>query len=243
MLISGGSRGIGFALVQAMVSNGAQVTTWSRQNSPDSLRDLTSSGRLTHEVCDVRDEAQVQRGVQHAIERNGPLTGCIASAGVRGDVVKLTDPRFCASNSCWETNFMGTLYTLQAVARVIIERRIEAGRLVAIGSLSAKIGASGWVSYSSSKSALTGLVRSLAQEMAPYGTTVNLIVPGLIETEMNRDLLNDRLLSQAITRVRIPMRRWGKPSDLVGICVYLMSDLSSYHTGDTVTIDGGYSVA
>jgi NAD(P)-dependent dehydrogenase (short-subunit alcohol dehydrogenase family) len=243
VLITGGSRGIGLALTQAMLSSGAHVTSCSRQATPDTLQGLLGTGRLLHLECDVRKAVEVERAVEWAITRQGPLTGCIACAGVRGEPMPVVSPEFLDAEDCWQTNFMGTLYTLRAVARSMIDQKVASGRLVAVGSLLARTGAVGFSSYSSSKSALLGLVRSLAHELATYGTTVNMLNPGLIETEMNNDILAKRALSQAITRVRIPLRRWGAPPDLAGVCTYLMSEASAYHTGDVLTIDGGYQIS
>jgi 2-deoxy-D-gluconate 3-dehydrogenase len=238
ILITGGSRGIGRSLVDTMLAENARVTVWSRTSG---IREQANSS-VIYDICDVRNCDDVSTAIERAIGRLGPITGCIANAGVRGNGSKVVD-QSSTLDECFDTNYLGTLYTLRAVSRSMIDSRCSCGRLAALGSIAGLQGASGHSAYAASKAAITALVKSLAAELAAFHITANVVVPGWIETSMNGDILDDRLRHQAIARLRIPLKRWGRPSDLCGIFSYLMSDLSGYHTGDVITIDGGYSLA
>jgi hypothetical protein len=115
------------------------------------------------------------------------------------------------------------------------------GRLVATASLAALSGAARNEHYGATKGGLTAMMRAMAAELARHGITANSILPGWIETEMTEAAFNwERFRDNVLPRV--PLRRWGQPDDFAGIAVYLMSDASAYHTGDSILIDGGYWV-
>lgn len=241
ILVTGGSRGIGRAVAQALLQEDAKVSVWSR-TIPSVDKHQDDRPGLSYIHCDVRSPEDIEAALATTIDRHGPLTGCIANAGVRPKAMAQGDSIGGTDDPCYQTNVLGTVHTLQAVVASMISTEVLEGRLVAIGSLAGTSGAPGYSAYAMSKAALSALIKSMAQEVAPYGITANLVVPGWVETSMNKDIIDNRLQYESIKRVRIPLKRWAEPEDLAGICIYLMSSLSRYHTGDTITIDGGYSL-
>ena len=178
------------------------------------------------------------------LETFGRVDGCFANAGIGGSLRHAFVDR---SEDDWRTMFAtnldGVFHVFQVALRHMIKRAESGdrfGRVVATSSLASLIGMPRGEHYAATKAALNAIVRALAVEHARYGVTANAILPGWIETEMTAGLTaNEKFV--AANMPRIPMRRFGTPSDFGGIAVYLMSALSSYHTGDCLVIDGGYS--
>jgi NAD(P)-dependent dehydrogenase (short-subunit alcohol dehydrogenase family) len=137
-------------------------------------------------------------------------------------------------------NLDGAFLTFREIARHMVERG-GGGKLVAVGSIAERFGTPRQPHYAVSKAALGSLVRSFAVELARHDVQVNAILPGWIETEATAPARAHAPLDEAILR-RTPARRWGAPEDLEGIAVYLASDASRFHTGDSICIDGGYSI-
>jgi len=141
------------------------------------------------------------------------------------------------------TNLDGVFHVFQAAARHMTERAQEGdafGRLVATSSLASLFGTARNEHYAGTKAALNALCRALAVELARYGVTANAILPGWIKSDMTARVMADEKFVNAVMP-RIPVRRFGEPSDFGGIAVYLMSKASSYHTADCFVIDGGYT--
>ena len=143
----------------------------------------------------------------------------------------------------FSTNLDGVFHVFQVAARHMTERAEKGdafGRLVATSSMASLFGTARNEHYAATKAAINAMIRALAVELARYGVTANAILPGWIKSEMTEGLMaNDKFVGNVMPR--IPMRRFGEPSDFGGIAVYLMSKASSYHTADMVLIDGGYS--
>ena len=139
----------------------------------------------------------------------------------------------------WGVNLDGAFYTLRAAAKHMVERG-EGGRLVGTSSTSAIHGAPRGQAYAASKGALIAMMRGLAVELARYQITSNVVIPGWIETPMTAGNVGNERFETAVIR-RVPFRRWGTGDDFGGIAVYLASDASRYHTGDSFVIDGGYT--
>jgi len=141
-------------------------------------------------------------------------------------------------------NLDGAFHTFRAAARHMIERAKNGdpgGRLIGTASIAATSGTVRNEPYAVTKGGLISMIRALAVELARYGITANAITPGWIETAMTEANMNAEKFVSAV-KPRIPVRRWGKPEDFGAIAVYLMSDASAYHTGDSLLIDGGYSL-
>ena len=247
-LVTGGNGGIGLAMAEALAAAGADVCIWGTNETKNAAAlaavEAAGDGRAAAMVCDVSDSAAVDRAMDEAAERFGRLDGVFANAGVTGDksvrsVLDLSDEEFRRVTSI---NLEGAFWTLRAAARHMIARA-EAGepggRLVGTASLAALSGAARNEHYAATKGGLVSMLKAMASELARYGITANAVLPGWIETEMTEAAFNwDKFRDNVLPRV--PMRRWGAPQDFAGIAVYLMSDASAYHTGDSILIDGGY---
>lgn len=244
ILITGGNQGIGLALAKALHQYGANIAIAARnveQNRHASNSICPQGERVMTIKCDVTQEEDVESAIDQITEWGGTLYGCIANAGRRGFGAPITECSLDHWRQTMNVNLDGAFITLKAASQRLTAQK-QGGRLIAIASVSALKGNAQFSDYCASKAGLTGLCRSLASELAPDGITVNCIVPGWVETQMNQDVIEDRRQYEAIKRLRIPMQRWAKPEDLAGVAVYLMSSASGYHTGDALVIDGGYSI-
>jgi NAD(P)-dependent dehydrogenase (short-subunit alcohol dehydrogenase family) len=171
----------------------------------------------------------------------GRVDGCFANAGVSG---RGTSSFLALSAQEWRrvlaVNLDGAFYTLRAAARHMVERG-GGGALVGTASLAAIEGAARNEHYAATKGGLISMLRALAVEFARHGIRANAVLPGWIETSMTAGAIaNEKFANNVLPR--IPMRRWGTGDDFGGIAVYLLSEASRYHTGDTFLIDGGYAL-
>ena len=195
-------------------------------------------------VCDVSDPAAVRDAMKATLDRFGRVDGCFANAGIGGGgrraFIDRTEDEW---RKMFATNLDGVFHVFQAAARHMTERATSGdpfGRLVATSSLASLFGTARNEHYAGTKAAINALVRALGVELARHGVTANAILPGWIKSDMTARVLADDKFVAAVMP-RIPMRRFGEPSDFGGIAVYLMSRASSYHTADCFVIDGGYS--
>jgi hypothetical protein len=189
----------------------------------------------------VGDPAQVAAAFAETVRALGRVDACFANAGISGGRQK---PFLEHDLADWErvlrVNLTGAFTTLQTAARHMVERG-GGGSLVGTASIAAIEGAARNQHYAASKGGLVSMIRALAVELARHGIRANAILPGWIETEMTARSVADERFRGAVLP-RIPMRRWGRGEDFGGVAVYLMSDASAYHTGDTLVVDGGYSL-
>jgi NAD(P)-dependent dehydrogenase (short-subunit alcohol dehydrogenase family) len=172
----------------------------------------------------------------------GRVDGCFANAGVSalGGTTGFADMSTAEWHRVLKVNLDGAFFTFRAAARHMVERG-GGGVLVGTASLAAIEGAARSEHYAATKGGLISMIRALAVEYARHGVRANAILPGWIETNMTAGAIaNERFAKNVMPR--IPMRRWGTGDDFGGIAVYLMSAASTYHTGDTFLIDGGYSL-
>lgn len=246
-VVTGGNGGIGLGIAQALAAAGCTVSIWGRnpEKNGRALASITAAGgKGDARVCDVTDAASVTAAMQATLDRFGRVDGCFANAGIGGGgrraFVERTEEEW---RQMFATNLDGVFHAFQAAARHMTARAETGdafGRLVATSSLASLFGTARNEHYAATKAALNALVRALAVELARYGVTANAILPGWIRSEMTEGLMgNDKFVGNVMPR--IPMRRFGEPSDFGGIAVYLMSGASSYHTADTFVIDGGYT--
>ena len=171
----------------------------------------------------------------------GRIDACFANAGVSGRGGKsFTEMTTDEWRRVMRVNLDGAFFTFRAAAKHMVERG-GGGSLVGTASLAAIHGAARSEHYGATKGAMIAMVRAMAVEFARHGIRANAVLPGWIETDMTANAIgNEKFAGNVLPR--IPARRWGRPEDFGGIAVYLMSDASAYHTGDSFLIDGGYSL-
>ncbi len=242
-LVTGGNGGIGYGMASALLASGAAVAIWG-SNEKKTLEARTrlaaeTGGRVEAFVCDVGDEAQVERAFADSVAALGKVNACFANAGVSARPTPLLQMSYEEFRRVQRVNVDGVFFTFRAAARHMAERG-EGGALVATASTAAIEGAARNSHYGASKGAVTSYVRALAVELARYRIRVNSILPGWIVTDMTARATSDEKFAGAVLP-RIPARRWGGIEDFGGIAVYLASDASSYHTGEQFVIDGGYT--
>ena len=246
-VITGGNGGIGLGIAQALAAAGCNVSIWGRNADKNRNAAATMAGcagKADARVCDVTDPASVKSAMAATLERFGRVDGCFANAGIGGGGRHAFIDR---TEEQWRKMFAnyldGVFHVFQAAARHMTERA-EAGdrfgRLVATSSLASLFGTARNEHYAGTKAAINALVRALAVELARQGVTANAILPGWIKSDMTARVIADEKFVGAVMP-RIPVRRFGEPSDFGGIAVYLMSKASSYHTADCFVIDGGYT--
>ena len=236
-VVVGGTTGIGRALALGLADAGADVVaTGRRRQLVDEVAAAIEARhrRTIRMASDVRDAASL-RALSDACRRDlGQADIVVAAAGItkRVATAEMTDQDW---QSILDTNLTGMLRTYQAFAPAMIAR--GRGRLIGIGSIASFVGLMEVAAYTASKSAVAGLTRALAIEWASHGVTVNAIAPGVIETDLNRELLEGPRGQEFLART--PMRRFGRVDELVGAAVYLASDAASFVTGQLLVVDGG----
>ncbi|MSP01491.1 MAG: SDR family oxidoreductase [Acetobacteraceae bacterium] len=243
-LITGGNSGIGLGMAKAVAAAGADVAIWGTNAARNAAarEEIALAGRRVLALeCDVGEEAAVEACFAKTVEALGKVNGCFANAGVSGRGGK---PFIDMAAEEWRrvmrVNLDGAFYTLRTAARHMVQNKIE-GVLAGTASLAAIEGSPRSEHYAATKGGVISMTRSLAVELARYGIRAHSILPGWIDTNMTeKTLASDGFQNKVFPRV--PMRRWGTGDDFGGIAVYLMSDASRYHTGDTFVIDGGYSL-
>jgi NAD(P)-dependent dehydrogenase (short-subunit alcohol dehydrogenase family) len=243
-LITGGNSGIGLGMARAVAEAGADVAIWGTNPAKNAAaqRELEATGRrLLALDCDVGDEQAVERAFAETVRALGRVDGCFANAGASGrgsrSFLEISAEEW---HRVLRVNLHGAFYTLRAAAKHMVERGGE-GVLVGTASLAAIEGAARNEHYAATKGGIISMIRALAVEFARHRIRANAILPGWIETNMTANAIaNEKFRNNVMPR--IPMRRWGTGDDFGGIAVYLMSDASRYHTGDTFVIDGGYSL-
>ncbi len=247
-LITGGNGGIGLGMAEGLARCGAKITVWGMNPAKNdkALETLKAyGGEVFVERVDVGQEAEVVGGIAAAVAAMGRLDFVVANAGVGGGGGK---PFTDTSTEDWRNittiNLDAVFWTMREACRHM-KARAEAGdpggSLAITSSTSAIHGAPRNQAYASSKAAVCGLARSIAVEYARYGVRANAILPGWVRSDMTAGLQAwDTFNEKAIARV--PLKRWGEPTDFAGLAVYLASDASKFHTGDSLVLDGGYTV-
>jgi len=245
-LVTGGNSGIGLGFAEGVAKHGADVCIWgtNAKKNEAALTSLKQYGTRVHAiVCDVSDEAAVEKSFAETLQKFGRVDACFANASVGGGApfTELTHEQW---RRVLDVNLNGLFFTLRAAARHMKERAEsgdKGGRLIGTASLGALMGMSRGEAYAGSKGAVISIMQGLAVEFARYGVTANSILPGHIATAMTAKNYANEKFANAIMP-RIPLRRWGDKADFEGIAVYLMSNASAYHTGDRFLIDGGFFI-
>ena len=239
-IVTGGTRGIGEAISRRLVAQGAHVVAIYASNHERAralVADLSGSpGRLTTELVDVGDRTACRHLAAKVLTDHGRIDHVVNNAGL------LVENSFAAmTEEEWEkairVNLSGPFFLSQAAIETMIEARF--GRIVHIGSITAMLGNSKEIGYGSAKAGLIGMTRSMARAVARRGITVNLVVPGVFETDMTNAM--DPADQDAIAKA-IPIGRRGTPDELAHAVEFLLDDRAGYLTGSVVTVDGGISM-
>lgn len=239
-VVTGGNRGIGLGLARGLVGAGATVALWARdEDRTMQARSELGADRTLGVRCDVSDEGQVVAAMARTLDELGKVDSVFANAGV-GGLTPFVDMSLAEWRRVMAVNLDGAFLTLREGARHLVERG-EGGALVAISSVSAVHGAPRQQHYAASKTALLAVVRGLAVELARHRVRCNAILPGWTETEMlEPGKANRRWVEATVTRT--PVRRWGAPDDFGALAAYLADPALLFHTGDSIVVDGGYTV-
>ncbi len=242
-VITGGNGGIGLGMAHGLAAAGAGVAVWgtNEEKNARAAKELAAHGRPVEAFrCDVRHEDQVVETFAATVAAFGKVDSVFANAGVSARNRPFVEITLEEWRAVLAVNLDGAFLTLREGARHLIERG-EGGSLVAVSSTSAIHGAPRHQHYAASKAALLALIRSLAVELARYRIRCNALIPGWVETELTeRGRQNPKFLEN--TTYRTPVRRWGRPDDFATVAAYLADPSLTFHTGDALVIDGGYTV-
>jgi 3-oxoacyl-[acyl-carrier protein] reductase len=237
VLVTGGSRGIGLACARWFLDHGDRVAVTSRSGTvEDDTLDGRHPGRLLVLACDVTDAEQVERAFTAVEEAWGPVEVLVANAGITRDTLVLR-----MGDDAWgdviDTNLTGSFRVAKrALARML---RLRRGRIVFVSSVSAFLGSAGQANYSAAKAGLVGMARSMAREVATRSITVNVIAPGLVETDMLAALGDDR---RAELGTLVPLGRTAEPEEIAEAVGFISSAGAAYITGAVLPVDGGLAM-
>ena len=240
VIITGGTRGIGRACVDLFSAEGTDVTFFFR-DSTEMANEIVASGRaagqrITADQVDVRDRKACEAAVEQVAERCGRIDVLVNNSGVIRDnlLAMLEDDDL---QTVLDTNVVGVFNVTRAVIPHMISRR--AGKIINISSVSAEKGGRGQTNYAASKGAINALTKALAVELAPRKITVNAVAPGVIETDMSREVVE---LAPEEVKSRILLRRLGTPIEVAHAIMFLASRYADYITGHVLHVDGGFKM-
>ncbi|HEY7140997.1 MAG TPA: SDR family NAD(P)-dependent oxidoreductase [Methylomirabilota bacterium] len=237
-VVTGGTKGIGEAIVRHLAAAGARVVAVSR-SAPAGPAGPARDGEVTTLAADVARKAEVDGMVETVVARQGTVDILVNCAGTAKRA-----PALDQAEADWEymieLNLRGTAWACRAVAPVM--RRAGRGRIVNITSIGAEFGLVNRAAYCATKGAVAQLTRCLALEWGPYGITVNAVGPGVTVTPLVRPFLDANPGKEDLMNRKIPLGRLGKPDDMAGAVAFLASDLAAYITGQTIYVDGGWGV-
>jgi 3-oxoacyl-[acyl-carrier protein] reductase len=227
-LVTGGNRGIGLAIARRLAAEGHAVTVTSR--SGDKVPGLATVG------CDVRDAASVDGAFAQAEAEQGPVEVVVANAGITHDqlLALMTEDDF---TSVIDTNLTGAYRVARRAVRGMM--RLRRGRLIFISSVVGLLGSGGQANYAASKAGLVGMARSMAREVASRSITVNVVAPGLVETNMLAALGDER---RAEFAAQVPLGRVARPDEVAEAVGFIASAGAGYITGTVLPVDGGLAM-
>jgi 3-oxoacyl-[acyl-carrier protein] reductase len=226
VLVTGGARGIGLACARAFVAAGDRVAVTYRTKPPEDDDVLAVS-------CDVTSTAEVDAAVDEVEERLGRVGVVVANAGANRDglVLKMSDDAF---DEVLDTNLTGAFRVARRAARSMV--RARSGRLIFVSSVVGLTGSAGQVNYAASKAGLIGFSKALAREVASRQITVNVVTPGLVDTDMTKAITGK---AQADWASAIPLGRLGTTEEVAAAVCFLASDEAAYITGQVLAVNGG----
>lgn len=224
-LVTGGNRGIGFAIAEELLAAGHRVAVTARSG-------LGPAGSITL-VADVTDGASLDEAISQAEAQLGPIEILVANAGITKDtlLLRMSDEEF---ESVINTNLNGVFRVVKRVTKSMLKAKF--GRIILIGSVVGFYGSAGQVNYSASKSGLVGIARSISRELGSKNITANVVAPGFINTDMTASLPED--VAQKY-QSQIPAGRFAEASEVAKVVRWIASDESGYITGAVIPVDGG----
>ena len=241
-LITGSSQGIGFALARGMAAAGAGIVLNGRDEDKLALaaKELRASGAAVEVLAfDVTDHHAVRAAIDGFEEAHGSIDILVNNAGMQHRA-PLEDFPMDAFERLLQTNVASVFHVGQAVARHMIAR--GAGKIVNIASVQAALARPGIAPYTATKGAVANLTKGMATDWAKYGLQCNGLAPGYFDTPLNAALVADSEFSGWLAK-RTPAGRWGNVEELVGACIFLSSDASSFVNGHTLFVDGGITAS
>ncbi|MFZ2303675.1 MAG: SDR family oxidoreductase [Minisyncoccia bacterium] len=232
ILITGSSRGIGAATAILAKKYGANVILHGRTESKE-LKKLANKIGCPYFFCDISDE----KAVQNEVSKFKKIDVLVNSAGINPSktFMQLTSQDW---EQVFKVNVMGTVNFSKAILPEMIKR--NSGTIVNIASVKGFLNVSGKPAYAASKAAVMRITSSMAEEFAPHNVRVNAVAPGFTETKMTEETLSPKIKSQID---RIPLKRMAKPNEIAEVILFLSGDKSSYMTGQTLLVDGGYNIS
>ena len=245
-LVTGGNGGIGLGMAEGLAAAGASVAIWGQNPEKNARAEAVlkaHGGKVLVQKVDVADEAAIVAGMAEVLKTFGRLDFCAANAGIGGGAPfeEMTTEKWRRVTT---VNLDAVFWTFREAVRHMKERAQAGdpgGSLVVTSSTSAIHGAPRNEAYAATKGAVISMIRAIAVEHARYGVRANAILPGWIATDMTAGAQGNDKFNDAVIK-RVPVRRWGQPADFGGMAVYLASDASAFHTGDSFLIDGGYGI-
>src|SRR5215470_2761686 len=225
VLVTGGNRGIGLAIARRLSAAGDAVTVTSRSGA--------AIAGLTVAACDIRDTAAVDAAFAAAEAAHGPVEVVVANAGVTSDqlLALMSEDAF---TSVIDTNLAGAYRVARRAVRPMI--RLRRGRIIFISSVVGLLGSAGQANYAASKAGLIGMARSLARELGSRGITVNVVAPGIVDTDMTAALSDKQ---RAAILAGVPLGRTASPDEVAGVVQFLAGPEAGYITGAVIPVDGG----
>ena len=235
ILVTGGGKGIGFSTILQIIKEGAFVYTIVK--SKQDIKKFKNTPNLKIFIGNVSNINLVNKIFKESIKRKKLITGLVNNAGIRQRIKfeKITKRNV---QEVFETNFFSVFYLMQIFTKYLTRMNLK-GSIVNLGSIVGQTGFSELAGYASTKSALVGLTKSFAAEMAKKKIRANIVSPGFTETSyFNKFKKKKKLYNWTISR--IPMGRWGKPNEVANLISFLLSDNAEYITGENINIDGGW---